>query len=123
MQVARVWNYGAKGFVCSLLLVIIFPLLCILSSVGGVCLAVTAPLWAPALALLYHLGLILFYDVDNPNSQRSPLFPIFSALGRDLMINGILQPIACLVTALVVCPVVALLIALCEFMPKLQVCN
>ena len=114
-QVNRIWNYGMKGLLCSLLLVVIFPILCVLSSVGGVCLAVTAPLWAPVMALLYHLGFILFYDDDNPNSNHNPLLPIFSVLGRDIVVNGLLQPIACFITALIICPAVALIISICKY--------
>jgi len=110
-QINRTWNYGVKGVMCSLLLLVFFPVICILCSVGGVCLAVTSPLWAPVFALFYHTCFILFYDVDNPNSKRSPLLPMVHVVVRDLLIDGLLQPISCVFAALFICPVVALLIA------------
>ena len=113
-QLNRAWNYGFKGMLCSLLLVLIFPVICILCSVGGFCLAVTAPIWAPVSALLYQICFVLFYDVDNPNSNRSPLLPMFRVVLRDLLIDGILQPISCLFIALFICPIVALLLSICK---------
>lgn len=111
-QMNRSWNYGVKGVLCSLLLLLFFPVICILCSAGGVCLAVTAPLWAPLFALFYHVCFILFYDVDNPNSTHSPLLPMIHVVVRDLLIDGLLQPISCLFAALFICPIVALLIAI-----------
>ena len=113
-QMNRSWNYGVKGVLCSLLLLLFFPVICILCSAGGVCLAVTAPLWAPLFALFYHVCFILFYDVDNPNSTHSPLLPMIHVVVRDLLIDGLLQPISCLFAALFICPIVALLIAICK---------
>lgn len=113
-QINRTWNYGVKGVMCSLLLLIFFPVICVLCSAGGVCLAVTSPLWAPVFALFYHICFILFYDVDNPNSKHSPLLPMVHVIVRDLLIDGLLQPISCVFTALFICPVVALLVAICK---------
>lgn len=105
-----------QGVVCSLLLLLLFPALCLLCSLGGLCLAVTAPLWAPLLALLYHLCIILVWDVDNPDPARCPrpLFPLLRVLGLDLLTGGLLQPVACLATALFLCPLLAFLLSLCE---------
>lgn len=113
-QINRTWNYGVKGVMCSLLLLVFFPVICILCSAGGVCLAVTSPLWAPIFALFYHICFILFYDVDNPNSKHSPLLPMVHVVVRDLLIDGLLQPISCIFIALFICPVIALIVAVCK---------
>ncbi len=39
-QVNRAWNNGVKGVLCSVLLLVFFPVICVLCSVGGVSLAV-----------------------------------------------------------------------------------
>ena len=114
-QANRIWNYGFKGVLCSLLLIVVFPVICLMSSVGGVCLAATAPMWAPVAALLYQLCLVLFYDADNPDSSRhGPFLPLIAVLGRDLLVGGILQPVACLLTTFIFCPIFGLLISLCK---------
>ena len=113
-QINRSWNYGFKGILCSLLLLFFFPIICILCSVGGVCLAFTAPLWAPVCALFYHFVIAFIWDFDNPNSKRRPLLPIVQVVGKDLLLDGLIQPLACLVVALVLCPLVSLLLALCK---------
>ena len=112
-QVDRAWNYGVKGFLGSLLLILFLPVICMLSSVGGICLAVTAPVWAPVMALVYHICLILFYDADSPNAKRSAVLPMFRVLVKDLVLGGIVEPIASLSTVLIICPLVSLLLAIC----------
>ena len=114
-QLNRAWKYGFKGLLCSLLFLIFFPVICILCSAGGVCLALTAPVWAPVFALIYHVCIILFWDVDNPDTKRSHILPLIRVFFRDILLDGLLQPIACLVTALVVCPLISLLLAVCKF--------
>ena len=114
-QANRAWNYGVKGLFGSLLLLLIFPAVCVLCSFGGLCLAVSAPLWAPLLALIYHVLIVLVWDVDNPDAtKRGPLLPLLRVLGRDLLFEGLLQPMACLATALVFCPILSVLLALCK---------
>ncbi len=83
------------------------------------CLAVTAPIWAPVLALLYHLFIILIWDVDNPDpvKRRGPikhLFPMIRVIGWDVLVQGLLQPVACLGISFVVCPILALLLTFCK---------
>ncbi|XP_046650573.1 uncharacterized protein LOC124341686 isoform X1 [Daphnia pulicaria] len=110
-QLNRAWNYGFKGLLCSLLFLLIFPVICILCSAGGICLALSAPVWAPVFALIYQVCIILVWDVDNPDPKRGPLLPMIRVLVRDLLLDGLLQPIACLVTAFIVCPLISLLLA------------
>uniref|UniRef100_A0A0P5JHB7 Uncharacterized protein n=1 Tax=Daphnia magna TaxID=35525 RepID=A0A0P5JHB7_9CRUS len=110
-QLNRVWNYGFKGLLCSLLFLLIFPVVCVLCSAGGICLALTAPVWAPIFALIYQVCIILIWDVDNPDPKRGPLLPMIRVLVRDLLLDGLLQPIACLVTAFIVCPLISFLLA------------
>jgi len=113
-QLNRAWNYGFKGLLCSLLFLLIFPVICVLCSAGGICLALSAPVWAPVFALIYQVCIILVWDVDNPDPKRGPLLPMIRVLVRDLLLDGLLQPIACLVTAFIVCPVISLLLAVCK---------
>ncbi len=61
------WNYGLKGGLGSLLLVTVFPLLCIAVCATCVTAAVTAPLWMPLVTLAVHLFFILIYDFDHPS--------------------------------------------------------
>ena len=113
-QLNRAWNYGFKGLLCSLMFLLIFPVICILCSAGGICLALSAPVWAPVFALIYQVCIILVWDVDNPDPKRGPLLPMIRVLVRDLLLDGLLQPIACLVTAFIVCPLISLLLAVCK---------
>lgn len=66
-------------------------------------------------AFVYQVCIILVWDVDNPDPKRGPLLPMIRVLVRDLLLDGLVQPIACLVTAFIVCPLISLLLAICKF--------
>lgn len=81
----RVWNYVIKGFFGSVLLTLVFPPMCLISSIGSLFLFVTSPIWYlfilirylkthliliiylfrfPILNILGHLFLIFIFDLD-----------------------------------------------------------
>lgn len=41
----RAWNYVMKGIVGTLLLTTVFPLTCLLVSMGSMAIAIAAPFW------------------------------------------------------------------------------
>ncbi|XP_076032256.1 uncharacterized protein LOC143020023 isoform X3 [Oratosquilla oratoria] len=104
----RAWNYVLKGIVGTIFLTTIFPLTCIILSLGSLAIALAAPLWVPALVIVVHLICILVYDIDAPTSNRR-VTPILQALVWYILVLGIIQPILALGTATVVCPVLAFL--------------
>jgi len=41
----RLWNYGAKGLLGTLIILFVFPVMCVLASVSSLIIALTAILW------------------------------------------------------------------------------
>lgn len=44
-HINRIWNYGVKGFLGTLVILFIFPVVCVLVSLGSLFIALTAFLW------------------------------------------------------------------------------
>jgi hypothetical protein len=42
----RLWNYGAKGLLGTLIILFVFPVVCVLASVSSLIIALTAVLWS-----------------------------------------------------------------------------
>ncbi|XP_046659884.1 uncharacterized protein LOC124353884 isoform X2 [Homalodisca vitripennis] len=110
-QVNRVWNYGCKGLLGTLALVVVFPLICLSVSLLSLFIAITAFIWMPMVVLCLHLGMILFWDLDCPVSSRSRYLVILQALLWDIGVLGLVQPVAALIVALVICPLMTLTVA------------
>jgi len=103
----RFVNYVLKGFLGSLILIFIFPVLCVLISGLSLTLAVLGPVLVPSFSLVLHiLGAVLF-DFET-NSLVGALVPNFI---WNFLILGVVQPVIGLLVSLVVCPLVALGIA------------
>ncbi|XP_037773609.1 uncharacterized protein LOC119569602 [Penaeus monodon] len=109
----RAWNYVMKGIVGTLLLTTVFPLTCLLVSMGSMAIAIAAPFWVPACVLLTHIVCIIIYDLDSPTGMRK-WSPVIQAVGLHVIILGILQPVLAFFTATVVCPVFAAIVLLCK---------
>ncbi len=60
-----IWNYFFKGFIGTLLLLLVFPILCLLISTVSFVLGLLVPFWYPFFSLLHHLTFILIYDWDH----------------------------------------------------------
>ncbi|XP_054282157.1 uncharacterized protein LOC128999597 isoform X1 [Macrosteles quadrilineatus] len=110
-QLNRVWNYGVKGMMGTLALVVIFPAICLLVSLLSLLIAVTAFLWMPVTVLVLHLVMVLLWDLDCPVTTRPKYLVILQALVWDVGILGLLQPIAALTVALVICPIMSCTVA------------
>ena len=41
----RLWNYGVKGLLGTLIILFVFPVVCIVTSLGSLLIALTAVLW------------------------------------------------------------------------------
>ncbi|KAG7173436.1 hypothetical protein Hamer_G023461, partial [Homarus americanus] len=102
----RAWNYVMKGIVGTLLLTTVFPLTCLLVSLGSMAIAVAAPLWVPACVLLSHIVCVFLYDLDSPTGMRK-WSPILQAIGLHLIVLGVLQAIFSFLTATLMCPILA----------------
>ncbi|XP_050100782.1 uncharacterized protein LOC126581283 isoform X1 [Anopheles aquasalis] len=107
----RLYNYFIKGFLGSLAILILFPLLCLAVSASSIALAITAPLWMPFITVMLHLYMMLFYDLDCPDeSRRNRYCILLEAVGWNIAIQGLLQPLAALAVASVLCPAIAVLV-------------
>uniref|UniRef100_A0A182QS17 Uncharacterized protein n=1 Tax=Anopheles farauti TaxID=69004 RepID=A0A182QS17_9DIPT len=107
----RLYNYFIKGFLGTLVILVLFPLLCCAVSASSLALAITAPLWMPFITVTLHLYMMLIYDLDCPDESRRNRYCIFlEAVGWNIGVQGLLQPLAAVVVASVICPLVAVLV-------------
>ncbi|XP_076309082.1 uncharacterized protein LOC143224723 isoform X2 [Tachypleus tridentatus] len=109
-HVNRMWNYVMKGGLGTLLIVLIFPCMCLLVSGMSLLIAVSAPIWMPLSTLVFHFAMVLFYDFDSPAPTRNKLFLLLEALVWRIVIQGLIQPVIALLIAALLCPVGTLLV-------------
>jgi len=96
-----------KGFLGTIVILFAFPLICLAASLLSICLAVTAPLWIPVFVLLLHIYMILIYDLDAPDNTKNRYCILLEAIVWNLLIQGLLQPVAAILMATLVCPLAA----------------
>lgn len=92
------------------MLVVVFPLVCVLIILCSWLVALTAVLWMPALTLLIQVTNALIYDLDCPDQKRNRYFGLFEAVVGNILTLGCLQPLVALIVAGIICPVVAVVI-------------
>ncbi|KAK9888177.1 hypothetical protein WA026_000446 [Henosepilachna vigintioctopunctata] len=110
-HVNRFWNYVFKGLFGTTALVMGFPVLCIVVILSSLVIALTAILWMPIITLFVQVMNALIYDVDSPLQNVNRFFILFEIVIIKIGIEGILQPIAALFVAVIVCPLITLIIA------------
>ncbi|XP_008202982.1 uncharacterized protein LOC100123730 isoform X2 [Nasonia vitripennis] len=109
-HINRLWNYGAKGLLGTMVILFLFPVACILISCASLFIALTAFMWMPMVTLALHAFMALIMDLDSPESSRNRYLVVIEALVWNIGIQGCLQPIAALLVAAVVCPLVSFMI-------------
>ncbi|RZF45449.1 hypothetical protein LSTR_LSTR009320 [Laodelphax striatellus] len=106
----RIWNYGGKGLLGTLAIILVFPLVCLTVSGLSLLITLTAFLWMPVLTLMLQISMALVYDVDCPVGERNRYVVVLEALIWDVFVCGMLQPLAALAVATTVCPFISLVI-------------
>ncbi|XP_034935076.1 uncharacterized protein [Chelonus insularis] len=109
-HINRLWNYGVKGLLGTLGILFLFPIICIVASVSSLLIAFSAFLWMPILTLILHAFMGLIMDLDSPEPSRNRYFVVMEALVWNVGIQGCLQPIAALIVAVFICPIISFLI-------------
>ncbi|CAI9722776.1 Hypothetical predicted protein [Octopus vulgaris] len=103
----RFWNFVLKGGFGSFLLVLVFPLLCIVTSGLSVFMALTAPVWMPVVTLLAHIGFFLVYDIDCPELSGNKILVLMEAILWHIVLQGCIQPVTALLFGVIICPLAA----------------
>ncbi|XP_052685923.1 uncharacterized protein LOC128165435 isoform X5 [Crassostrea angulata] len=106
-HINRIWNYFFKGTLGSILLTLTYPLMCIGGSALSIIAALMVPVWVPIATLLFHLVGVLIFDFDSP-ADNNKFSIVFEATIYRMLIMGLLQPIAALITGSLLCPMAAL---------------
>ncbi|XP_063981609.1 uncharacterized protein LOC135164835 isoform X2 [Diachasmimorpha longicaudata] len=109
-HINRMWNYGGKGLLGTLGILFVFPIICIVASLGSLIIALSAFVWMPLVTLALHAFMALVIDLDSPEPSRNRYFVVLEALVWNIGIQGFLQPLAALVVALCICPVISFFI-------------
>lgn len=111
----RGWNYIVKGFLGTVVIVFLFPLLCLLVSTGSILLAITAPIWMPFATSILHLYMMFVYDLDSPDGSENRYCVIMEAIIWNIFIQGCFQPFFAVFVAAVVCPLISVCILLGKY--------
>lgn len=106
----RIWNYFCKGFICTMALVIFFPILCVTVSITSILFGLAAPIWIPFVMLLLHLYMMFVYDLDSPNDLRNRYCVFLEAVLWNVFVQGCVQPILAVIVAGFVCPLAATIV-------------
>lgn len=96
-----------KGFLGTIVIVFLFPLLCLLVSTVSIVLALTAPIWMPFATAILHLYMMFIYDLDSPDSSENRYCVIMEAIIWNIFIQGCIQPIFAILVAAFVCPFIS----------------
>lgn len=107
-----------KGFLGTILILFVFPLICVTVSSISLLLAMTAPLTVPCAAIILHLYMMLVYDLDSPNDDRNKYCIFLEAIGWNIFIQGFLQPILALCVAVFLCPLASVAVLMGELIFK-----
>ncbi|XP_044759110.1 uncharacterized protein LOC123316901 [Coccinella septempunctata] len=111
-HINRIWNYVVKGLFGTIALLFGFPIFCLTIVLSSLVIAFTAVLWMPLITLLVHIMNGLIYDADSPLQDINRFFIFFQVLIINIGVLGILQPIAAIFVGAVVCPLIALFVAI-----------
>ncbi|GAQ85332.1 hypothetical protein KFL_002300040 [Klebsormidium nitens] len=87
-----VWNYLAKGALGTALLCAFIPVATLLTVAGSAAVVVTAPVWAPGLALGQYFWDFLLWD-----GMTGELLPVPKAVLWNIALNGVVNVAASLV--------------------------
>ncbi|XP_046394390.1 uncharacterized protein LOC124162073 isoform X1 [Ischnura elegans] len=110
-HVNRIWNYMLKGLIGTLTIMVVFPILCLVTSIGSLVIALVAFLWMPLVTFGLHLFMALAYDFDCPDPEhRNRYLVVLEAIIWDFGVQGILQPIAASFIAFIACPLLSFVI-------------
>ncbi|XP_044734371.1 uncharacterized protein LOC123296783 isoform X2 [Chrysoperla carnea] len=109
----RFWNYIIKGLLGTFVIVFFFPLICIIISLCSIVVTITTFMWMPVVTLLLHIFMGLVYDFDSPAPERNRYFVVFEAIIWNILIQGLIQPCAALLVAILFCPLLSLIILTC----------
>lgn len=108
--VNRIWNYFFKGFICTIAIVLFFPIICVAVTLASIFFAVTTPIWIPFSMVLLHLYMMFVYDLDCPSDLRNRYSIFLEAIIWNILLQGCVQPILALIIAGLVCPFAALVV-------------
>ncbi|XP_044008897.1 uncharacterized protein LOC122852871 isoform X2 [Aphidius gifuensis] len=109
-HINRLWNYGVKGLLGTICILFLFPIICILTSITSLIIAISAFIWMPIVTLIFYCFMGLFIDFDSPEKGRNRYFIIAEALIWNIFIQGLIQPILSLIVAIIICPLISFVI-------------
>lgn len=114
-HINRVYNYFIKGFLGTVALVFLFPIVCILASLICFLMALATPIWVPVTAVILHVFMMIAYDYDSPDTSANRYCIVLESLIWEILIQGMLQPLAAVFVAAIVCPLASISVCFSKF--------
>lgn len=106
----QVWNYFFKGVICTIAIVVFFPILCITVCTTSIFVAIATPIWIPFSIFLLHLYMMFLYDLDGPCESRNRYCIFLEAFVWNIIIKGCVQPIIAFAIGILICPFAAFMV-------------
>ncbi|CAH8624316.1 unnamed protein product [Heterobilharzia americana] len=100
-----VWVYIIRGLLITIILVIVWPILCVICSTASILIGLLALLVIPLLSLAVHILGVLFWNAYTPVFGSNRLLPLFEILFCQFLIKTFLQFVISILCAFILCPV------------------
>lgn len=104
-----IWNYFIKGFIGTVGLILIYPILCLTVSLVSLVIGLLTPVWYPVLSILQHLAFVFMFDWELRDKFCRSVLPIFAIVIRFFLI-GVVGSILAFVTAVLICPLLSIIV-------------
>ncbi|KAK4475935.1 hypothetical protein MN116_001175 [Schistosoma mekongi] len=99
-----IWIYIIRGILTTMVLIIFWPVLCILCSSTSIVIGALSIFFIPLLSLLLHLLGLLFWNAYTPVLGSNRLLPLFEIIFYQFLIKSVIQFVVSLLCAFLVCP-------------------
>ncbi|CAH8295041.1 unnamed protein product, partial [Schistosoma turkestanicum] len=100
-----IWTYIIRGILTSMILIIVWPILCILCSTTSILFGLLSIPVIPLLSLLAHLLGLLFWNAYTPVIGSNRLFPLFEIIFYQFLFKSVLQFLVSVSCAFILCPI------------------
>ncbi|KAH8866061.1 Solute carrier family 13 (Sodium-dependent dicarboxylate transporter) member 2/3/5 [Schistosoma japonicum] len=99
-----IWIYIIRGILTTMVLIIFWPVLCILCSSTSIVIGLLSIFFIPLLSLLLHLLGLLFWNAYTPVLGSNRLLPLFEIIFYQFLIKSVIQFVVSLLCAFLICP-------------------
>nr|CAH8870556.1 unnamed protein product [Trichobilharzia regenti] len=99
-----IWIFIIRGLLTSIIVITIWPILCILCSTASIIVGLIALPIIPLISLFVHILGILFWNAYTPVLGSNRYLPLFEIIFHQFLLKTVIQFIICTLCAFILCP-------------------